>query len=640
MDAHSRGRAEEIDPADQWVLNPQTGNYELRLDHSAPQSQFPSSAPSSSRSPHSAHSAHSSRTAASRSPHATEAPSPRMPAPRNAGSRRSGGAGSGAEPGTETGNATGAGSRRVPGSRQGSGHEVPGQRSRRTGGGQNRPGGTGGSASAAAAGRGRRKRKQAKSRKKKVLMWVGGVLSFLLVGVAAAAYLVYQHFNSNLNTVDVAGAGTGGFKKDQAVNILVVGTDKRSGAGNEGYGDAGSPGHADTTILFHVSKDRTNATAMSIPRDLIVDIPDCETKAEDGTEVIPGTSDTRFNESLGQSGRDPGCTMRTVKELTGVTVDHFMMADFNAVKTMSTAVGGVEVCLAKDINDKDSKLNLPAGKHVVQGEDALAFVRTRHSVGFGGDLSRIEIQQQFLSSLIRKMKSSDTLSSPTKMWDLAEAATKALTVDTGIGSIEKLRDLGMELSKVDIKNISFVTVPVVDNTDKATVLLNEAKAKPLFSMLQNDISLTEVKEKEAQAKADAKNKQEQLLEGPQAEPSAVRVAVYNGSDTQGAALSTLTWLQNEQGVLKSSNEGNAPEKQAKTSLEYAPNQADQARKLADLMGLPASALKPGAQDAAEREPMTLILGADFKGAGVPVTGPAKTPEGVQKVEADKQICAE
>ncbi len=559
-----------------------------------------------------------------------------MPGPRGAGHRRSGGTADGMAGGTETAAAAGTG-RGTPGSRQGSGHEVPGQRSRRAGGGQTRPGGPGGSGPAAAAGRGRRKRKQAAPRKKKALMWIGGVLSFLLVGVATAAYFVYEHFNSNLNTVDVAGAGTGGFKKDQAVNILVIGTDKRSGEGNEGYGDAGSPGHADTTILFHVSKDRTNATAMSIPRDLITDIPDCETKTEDGTKVIPGTRNARFNESLGQLGRDPGCTMRTVKELTGVSVDHFMMADFNAVKTMSTAVGGVEVCLAKAINDKDSKLNLPAGKHVVQGEDALAFVRTRHSVGFGGDLSRIEIQQQFLSSLIRKMKSSDTLSSPTKMWDLAEAATRALTVDTGIGSIEKLRDLGMELSKVDIKNISFVTVPVVDNTDKATVLLNEAEAKPLFTMVQNDISLTEVKEKEAQAKADAKNKQEQLLKGPQAEASDVRVAVYNGSDTQGAALSTLTWLQNQQGVLKSSNEGNAPNKQAKTSLEYAPNQADQARKLADLMGLPAAALKPGTQDAAEREPMTLILGADFKGAGVPVTGPAKAPEGT--VQADQQICA-
>ncbi|MEU3921157.1 LCP family protein [Streptomyces sp. NPDC029004] len=579
MDAQSRGRADEIDPADQWVLNPHTGNYELRLDQSAPQSSPSRSAGSGGGG---------SRRAGAR-----------PPAPRS--------------PEDDRGTAT-------------PGRDVPGQRSRRTG---NASGGTNPPTV------GRRKRKQPTSRKKKALLWTGGVMAFVVVAGAVGTYLVYRHFDSNLNTVDVAGAGSGGFKKDQAVNILIIGTDKRSGAGNDGYGDKNSVGHADTTILFHVSKDRTNATALSIPRDLITDIPDCQTRTTEGTKVIGGTTRTRFNESLGQEGRDPGCTMRTVKALTGVTVDHFMMADFNAVKTMTSAVGGVEVCLAKDIKDKDSKLNLPAGKHVIEGEQALAFVRTRHSVGFGGDLSRIEIQQQFLSSLIRKMKSSDTLSSPTKMWDLAEAATKALTVDTGIGKISRLRDLGLELKKVNPKNITFATVPVVDNTDGATVLLNESKAKPLFSMIQNDTSLTEVKQKEQ----DAKNQQANLLKGPRAQASKVRVAVFNGSDTQGAALATLTWLQNEEGVLKSSNEGNAPQKLAKTTLVYAPNQADQARKLADLMGLPATALKPGTKNAVGLEAMTLTLGADFKGAGVPLTGPAKAPEGVQKVEADKQVCA-
>ncbi|MEU4498362.1 LCP family protein [Streptomyces sp. NBC_00210] len=583
MDAQSRGRADEIDPADQWVLNPQTGNYELRLDQSAQHSSPPRSTAARSTA---------SKNAASGTP----------------------------APGSRQGRRTAAPGREVPG------REVPGQRSRRAG---NASGGTNPPTA------GRRKRKQPASRKKKALLWTGGVMAFIVVAGSVGAYLVYQHFDSNLNTVDVAGAGSGGFNKDQAINILLIGTDKRSGEGNDGYGDKNSVGHADTTILFHVSKDRTNATALSIPRDLITDIPVCTTKTGDGEKDIGGTRKTRFNESLGQEGRDPGCTMRTVEEITGVTVDHFMMADFNAVKSMTTAVGGVEVCLAKDINDKDSKLNLPAGKHVIKGEQALAFVRTRHSVGFGGDLSRIEIQQQFLSSLIRKMKSSDTLSSPTKMWDLAEAATTALTVDNGIGKISRLRDLGMELAKVNPKNITFATVPVVDNTDKATVLLNESKAQPLFSMIQNDTSLTEVKEKEQ----DAKNKQSALLKGPRAAASDVRVAVFNGSEKQGAALSTLTWLQNEEGVLKSSNEGNAPAKLAKTTLTYAPNQADQARKLADLMGLPATALKPGTKDAVGREAMTLTLGSDFKGAGVPITGPAKAPEGVQKVEADKQVCA-
>ncbi|MFF3325487.1 LCP family protein [Streptomyces sp. NPDC002889] len=582
MDAHSRGRADEIDPADQWVLNPQTGNYELRLEQSAPQS-----------------SASSKVTRA-----------------RSADGRRA------------TAAPAGGATRRRTAAPQAP--DVPGQRSRRAGDA------SGGRVPPQA---GRRKRKQARSGKKKALLWTGGTLALLMVTTVGGGYLYYQHLNGNIDTVPDDNAGTGGFSKDRAINILLIGTDKRTGEGNEGYGDKNSAGHADTTVLLHVSKDRTNATALSIPRDLITDIPDCPTTQEDGsTKVIPGTRNTRFNVSLGQSGRTPSCTMRTVTEITGIKMDHFMVADFNAVKTLTSAVDGVKICLAKDVKDEDSKLNLPAGEHTLEGEQALAFVRTRHAVGFGGDLDRIKIQQQFLSSLMRKLKSNDTLTSPTKLVKLAEAGTKALTVDSKINDIGKLRDLGLELGKFDMKNLTFATVPVIDNPAekvKATVVLDPSNAEALFSMVRGDISLTEVEEK----KKAAKDKQAALLKGLRAEASDVRVDVFNGGGPQGSAQKTLEWLQIDEGVTKSTNKGNAPADVAKTQLEYAPNQADQARKLADLMGLPASALKPGTKDAEGLEAMTLTLGADFKGAGVPITGPAKTPEGVQKVEADKQVCA-
>lgn len=487
---------------------------------------------------------------------------------------------------------------------------------------------------------GRRKRKPKASRKKKVLLWTGGVMGFVLVAGSAGAYLLYQHFNNNLNTVDVGDAGNKNATSDGPVNILIIGTDKRTGKGNEGYGDKGSEGHADTNILFHVSKDRTNATALSIPRDLVTNIPECPTKQKDGsTKTVPGESNVRFNTSLGQEGRDPGCTMRTVKALTGLDVDHFMMADFNAVKELSTAVGGVKVCLAKPVNDPKSHLKLPAGISKIQGEQALAFVRTRHSFGNESDLDRIKQQQQFLGSMMRQMKSDSTLSSPTKMFSLANAATKALTVDSGIGSIKKLTSLAQDLSKVDLKNVTFATVPVIDNPADGkvhkTVVVDPTKAPQVFSMMKADISFTEVKKKENAAK----DAQAALLKGTRAAPSAVRVQVLNGGAQPGSASKTLLWLQNSKGVLKSDNGGNAPAKLADTTLVYAPNQADQARELADLMGLPASALKPGTKDAVGRAPMELTLGADFKGAGIPIAAPSKAPEGIQKVEADKSVCA-
>ncbi|MBA4866446.1 LCP family protein [Streptomyces sp. PSKA54] len=577
MDAQGRWRADDIDPADQWVLNPTTGDYELRLSPSAGQSTVPGPRRSRGgpgaqvRSPMGAATAPRGRTAPVRDTPA--APAPEVPGPRR---------------------------RRMP--------EPPPSR---------------------------RKGRPKKSKAKKALMWTGGIMAFVLIGGSTAGYLYYRHLNNNISAVPDDGAGTGGFSKDRAINILLIGTDKRTGKGNEGYGDSGSLGHADTTILLHVSKDRTNATALSIPRDMIVDIPDCPTTQEDGTKkTIPGTSQTRFNESLGQSGRTPSCTMRTVTEITGLVPDHFMVADFNAVKTLSTAVGGVEVCLAKDIDDPKSHLKLSQGKHTIKGDQALAFVRTRHSVGFGGDLSRIELQQQFLSSLMRKLKSNDTLTSPSKMVDLAEAATKALTVDSKIADIKKLAGLGQEIGKVNTKNLTFATTPVVDNTDGATVLLNESKAKTLFAFMKEDISLTEVKKKE-------KEKVAARLKGSRADASEVRVNIYNGGAPAGSAQETLTWLQNEEGVLKSSQLGNADTTQKTTTLEYAPDQADQARKLADIMGLTASQLKPGeSEETAQGLPaMKLILGKDYKGAGVTTTDPSKATDGVQNVQADKTVCA-
>ncbi|MFD9910083.1 LCP family protein [Streptomyces sp. NPDC059063] len=602
MDAQGRGRAENIDPADQWVLNPQTGDYELRLSPSAEQSAPPTGVPGP-------------RRAAPRQG-APQQGTPHQGAPQQGTPHQSGGRG----PERPSGHGSHGG--------HGGRDQVPGQRRRRA-------------AQPEAGGRRKQKAKKKKSTGKRILAWTGGTVAFVIVAACVGGYLYYQHLNDNITAVSDDGAGTGGFSKDRAINILLVGTDKRSGNGNKGYGDEGSVGHADTTLLLHVSKDRSNATALSIPRDMITDIPDCPTKQDDGSmKTIPGSQNVRFNESLGQNDRTPSCVMRTVTKITGIKLDHFMVADFNAVKTLSSAVDGVDVCLAKDIDDPKSHLKLPAGKHSIEGEDALAFVRTRYTVGSGGDLSRIELQQQFLSSLMRKLKSKGTLTSPKKIISLAEASTKALTVDSKIDDILKLRDLGMELGKFDMKNLTFATTPVVDNPAEkkpVTVVLNKAKADELFSMMRDDVSLTEVKKQAKKEKAAVAAR----LKGPKADPADVRVDIYNGSERNGAAQETLSWLQNTEGVMKSSQQGNAPKKLPKTTLEYGPGEADQARRLADLMGLPGAALKPGKSEknAQGLPAMVLTLGADFKGAGVPIKSPSKAPDGIQKVEADKTVCA-
>ncbi|MFF3910612.1 LCP family protein [Streptomyces sp. NPDC001848] len=575
MDAQGRGRADNIDPADQWVLNPDTGEYELRLAPPGAQSSVPR---------------------------------PRRATPVD-----------GVQGGTRT----------APGRGEPAPDVLPGQRRR--------------GAPPEPPGRRRGRTKPKKGKAKKILLWTGGSMAFVLVAVTAAGYFYLQHLEGNVATTDVGDAAKNGFSKDEAFNILIIGTDKRTGKGNEGYGDKGSVGHADTNILLHVSKDRTNATALSIPRDLIVNVPDCPTKQPDGTtKVIPGTQNVRFNTSLGQDGRDPGCTMRTVKEITGgIEPDHFMMLDFNAVKTLTTAVGGVEVCLKHAVNDPKSHLDLPAGPSKIEGEQALAFVRTRHSWGNHGDLDRIKVQQQFMASLMRKMSSSDTLTDPSKLLDLAEAATKALTVDTGLHKVSTLKDVALELKKVPTKNITFLTVPVVDNPADGvvhkTVIVDPNKGPEVFAAIKNDVSFTTVKKKQQAAKATADNP----LKGSRSAASDIRVDIYNGGAPTGSAQTTLSWLQNNEGVTKSSQLGNAGKTLSKTTLEYSPDQADQARKLADIMGLPASALKPGKSEKNDQglPAMVLTLGQDFQGPGTPLTAPTKAPDVDNKSTADKVQCA-
>ncbi|WP_209311412.1 LCP family protein [Streptomyces spiramenti] len=579
-----------MDPADQWVLNPETGNYELRPQNG---SRGGGGAPTGTRAPQ-------------RDPNPDGA-RPRGGPPRQRRAPDEEGEHTAAphdDAPTDDEDAPPAG-RAATRDR-----ELPGQRDRR-------------------APRGRRKGKpQKKKRGKKILIWVAGVLALLLVVGCTAAYLTYKRLNDNITKVDVPYDNPA--TTDAPVNILLIGSDQRTGDGNDGYGDRDSLGHAETTVLLHFSEDREHATALSIPRDLIVDIPECEVTRDGVTETIPGSQGVRFNESYGQQGRDPGCTWKTVQELTGVEINHFMLLDFNAVKTLSTAVGGVEVCLAKDIDDPKSHLKLSAGTHVIEGEEALAFVRTRDSVGHSSDLSRIQLQQQFLGSMARSLTSNGTLTDPGKLLDLADAATKALTVDSAIGDVQRLYELARDLGNVPVEDISFVTLPVKDNPAEeiaATVVLDRTKAEPLFRMIQEDISLT--------AEEDAEETEDEAKNGDdKPEPAAIgeiQTEVFNGGDVPGAAQQTLDWLLGKGAVLATLG-GNA-DAQETTVLLHTPDQAAQAATLADMMGMSDSAVKVR-ENAEPGRAMTLILGNDFTRPGVPIEAPAKKPENLDSSTAD------
>ena len=324
----------------------------------------------------------------------------------------------------------------------------------------------------------------------RALAGVASGLVLIFTGMAGVGAVAYRNIDSNITSQDLGElvdnrptTATQSGLSGKPLNILISGTDLRVGEGNEGYGNPEDieGARSDTTLLVHIAADRQSALAVSIPRDTLVDIPACVQL--DGSMSEPIEQD-RFNEAFRIGG--VGCTIKTVEDLTGVFVDHFVVVDFNGFKGIVDALDGVEVCLNEPVDDPLSGLKLPAGYSTVKGEDALAFVRARYTVGDGSDISRIDRQQAFLASAIRKATSLGVLSNPVTTYRLLDEGTKSLFTDTGLGSLADLTDLAVSMSDMRPSDVTFVTAPYFYNPDGATVSLDEAAAEPLWDAMRND----------------------------------------------------------------------------------------------------------------------------------------------------------
>lgn len=315
------------------------------------------------------------------------------------------------------------------------------------------------------------------------------VLALLL---AAGGYGLYRHLSANITSMeipsDVQGEALEGLPKGKAQNILVIGTDSRQNAadcklgGSCGDDKLDGDTNADVEMLVHISADHESMTVMSIPRDTIVDLPAC---TGNGKTREAGTRG-RINGSLNY-GVD--CQLRTVHELTGLTINHFMMVDFSGVVSLSDAVGGVDVCVDADVYDTYSHLKLAKGEHTLQGVAALQFVRTRHGFGDGSDLGRTIGQRLYLSSLQRKLESAGTLLNPQKVYRLAEAGTRALTVDSGLDSVSALAQVAATVGGVPASSTAFVTLPTVPDPENVNTVVPAEGAQKLFDKLAADDSL-------------------------------------------------------------------------------------------------------------------------------------------------------
>lgn len=237
------------------------------------------------------------------------------------------------------------------------------------------------------------------------------------------------------------------------LNILLVGSDTRKGQG-KGYGTESSV-LADVMILLHISADRKNATAVSFPRDLMVPWPACPSTTG-GPGYLP-QSLGQLNATIANGG--PGCTLLTIEQLTGLKIPYLAMIEFNGVIEMSNAIGGVEVCVAQEISDPYTQTYLKPGEYTLQGKAALQFLRTRHGVGDGSDLSRISNQQVFLTSLVRKIKSAGVLTNPVQLYSLANAAARNMQLSESLTDLGTMVALASALQNVDLDKMVFVQVP-------------------------------------------------------------------------------------------------------------------------------------------------------------------------------------
>ncbi|OPC85128.1 hypothetical protein B4N89_18615 [Embleya scabrispora] len=323
---------------------------------------------------------------------------------------------------------------------------------------------------------------------KRVLIGVTVTVALGLVAGSVVVYTLYRKLDGNITTEDLTAKLGPEAERPQVVagahnaaNILLMGSDDRSGD-NKQYGDIGEgTKRSDTTILLHLAADRKSSVAVSIPRDLMVDIPSC---------VRPDGSKSRayrdqFNHAFEIGGA--ACTIKTIEQMTKVRVDHHIVIDFSGFKEMVDAVNGVEVCLSRPMRDTAAKLDLPAGKHKLDGEQALGYVRARKNVDDGSDTQRMTRQQRFLAALVKKVKVGDMLTQPWKLYNLLDAGTRSITADPGLSSLKELMDLSDSIKGIPNDKVAFLTVPRQPyrfDTDRDELV--QPKADRLFEAIRFD----------------------------------------------------------------------------------------------------------------------------------------------------------
>jgi len=329
------------------------------------------------------------------------------------------------------------------------------------------------------------------------------IVAVVLLGMVSAAGAVLTYNQRAMTQINVSGLVEQGPRPPadpaggRAVNILLLGSDSRLGEENERLGGKGGGMRADTTIVVHISADRSRVELISIPRDSLVDIPECKTS---GGKTIPASPNTMINAAFSRGWTHGGdlasaaaCAWTTVAATTGLYIDHVALVDFAGFEQMVNAVGGVDIYLDSPMRDtgKSTRLDLPAGVNHLNGRQALDFVRARHVTGTNGsDITRITHQQQLLRALAEKVMDSG-LSEVGKLTKLVGAVSDSLTVDKGL-TVSTTTSLAYSLRSVSRSDVVFATIPWRPDPTNPNRVRWADDADDVWAALQADTAVSEV----------------------------------------------------------------------------------------------------------------------------------------------------
>jgi LCP family protein required for cell wall assembly len=318
------------------------------------------------------------------------------------------------------------------------------------------------------------------TRGQKVLWWVLLAFGVLLAITAGVALYAYQKLDDNIRTDHAAADALDRHAAERpaaggdgtARNIMVIGSDR---------GSTPDSARSDTVLLLHLSGDGERAEVVSVPRDIVVDIPAC--RGWNGERQAAERA--QFNWAYHFGGA--ACTIRAFERFAGVRVDHHLVVGFEGFAEAVDALGGVEVVLPEAEHDPNVGHHQPAGRQMLDGEEALAYVRARVYVGDGSDLNRLARQQEFLRLLYDKAVEESVVTSPARLFPVLDALTSAVTADPGLDSLGRLYELVRDVRAVPEDGLSFHTVPTRPHPDRPNrLLLDQPAADRLFAALRED----------------------------------------------------------------------------------------------------------------------------------------------------------